>query len=973
MQQRLPKLSLYLDRWIAPASDKLPLSLRLQLRWSSILVVVCTENAVGSPFVQEEVARFAKLRRKVVMVDVGGVYNAVRGRAPWVKVSGADPEDESREAVESGEPSENVIERILKSVEFTTQDRRLRRAVWATLAFVALSVGGTGVYSLLTVRVANAKAADAEQRAAKAEVAERTANENAVAARSLAEAESIKAGKAGELAREQTELAETAKKRADEQTQKAERAEERAEIATKEATKQENIARSRELSAQAVNLMDKRLDLALSYSLDAFDIASPPTLEARQSLLAGLTFSPHLRAFVSRRDYSAFGQGLAASADGRLIVSIEDQKKVLLWRNTSRPSEPLTLYEDGKGESWAVAISRDGKTVAAGYGDKTVKFWDTATSRQWEKVLNYPSDVHVLAFNLRGDKLGVGLGDGSVYVWEVNSASDTGRLLGSHPPNPDHGDYNFVQLLAFSPDDKSLASYSELDSLIIWDITQQQGDNKLSVLEFDRVRTISFSPDSRILAFNSGREIKLWERNTRALARRFGEDDPSLSFSFWVGEGARTSDHPEDEVISITFDPKGEYLISVSEWKRLNQWFLEISNDDDQGGARPIELAVTRDPSDVLLKSPDDFSSATFADDGRTIISQSPEGRITAWSVDPQPALSSTLDGGYTWDMSFHPVTGALISVGDYGLVVWDGSRRRIVKENTPGLGATTPDETSKGWRSLTISADGSRIIAGAWTNKYTLLDADSYETRYSFTLPKNTDESFVTFDPDLRLAIAADTDGKYYLWELGEQPVRLALIEGRPPFAFGKGVLIGSTPETLCLWEVGNPKKPRRIDEQPLDYRPTSFAFTRDSKLLASVGEGGRVFLWSVGEKLRRVELHGAIPAEFVPVPTGSTVTFSPSNQVLAASGHGSQAVTLWDISAGRLLGNIPSWRGDVDKLCFSPDGKRLAAQVATGIMLWEVNPEVWKARALFDRKRQERQKIVKFLWSGAGVGFYG
>jgi TIR domain len=145
LQKRMPKLSVYLDRWIAPPLGTLPLSLRLQLRWSSMLVVVCTENAVNSPFVQAEVARFARLRRKVVTIDVDGAYGTVRGQQPWVEVSGADPEEESGAAVQRGEPSENVIGRILKSVEFTMQDRRLRRAVWGTLAFVALSVGGTSL------------------------------------------------------------------------------------------------------------------------------------------------------------------------------------------------------------------------------------------------------------------------------------------------------------------------------------------------------------------------------------------------------------------------------------------------------------------------------------------------------------------------------------------------------------------------------------------------------------------------------------------------------------------------------------------------------------------------------------------------------------------------------------------------------------------------------------------------------------
>ena len=45
-----------------------PLSLRLQLRWSSIMVVVCTPNAIGSTFVKDEVH---VSRRWVASVDCG--------------------------------------------------------------------------------------------------------------------------------------------------------------------------------------------------------------------------------------------------------------------------------------------------------------------------------------------------------------------------------------------------------------------------------------------------------------------------------------------------------------------------------------------------------------------------------------------------------------------------------------------------------------------------------------------------------------------------------------------------------------------------------------------------------------------------------------------------------------------------------------------------------------------------------------
>lgn len=987
------KFSCRLDQWGTEAGKEVPQSLKKALKRSALLLLVGTEGAAQSKHVAMEIVEFKKTGRLVVPIAFDGTIlrngmtcqdgKLVKAEQPTAPQANSESDQairktaqealwaeqieglaifcENSDALRNGTPSPEIINRIEKTFTFSRKDQRLRKTSIVVSLLLSVLIGASVVAAIVASKqAANAAeqtrlAADASKAAAEQQRIAAEEKSRAEAARILAESEKRKADEAAERARRQTEIAEAAQKRADEQTKRAdaqtriaEQAAKRADIARKEAALQESIARSRELSAQAVDVMDERLDTALGYSLMAFAETPSPTLEAQQSLLAGLTFSPHLRSFVSRRDYSASSSNFATSADGQLIVATEDSKKIILWRNTLQPSQPLTLYKDGQRAIWTITISRDGKTVAAGFDDKTVKFWDTTTGQQKEQALNYPAEANALAFNIQGNKLAVGLRDGSVYVWDANSGSVTGRLLGTHASESKRGGSDFVELLAFSPDDKSLASYAEPDSLVIWDIASQKADNKPSALEYEQVKTLAFSPDSRLLAFNTGRIIRFWDRNARALVRYAGADDPATPFTFAVGEAATTSDDDEDQVVSITFDSKGESLTSVSGWRRLNQWPLILSGDDeDSTRAMALDEPRPRDIVDVLLKGPDGFDNVAFTDDGRMFITQSPEGRITTWNVNEQPAQSLTLAKGEGSDVIFYPQTNSLVSVGDYGMAVWDGSERRTVKENTPLPDATTSDATSKGWQSLAVSADGKRIIARGWTNRFTMIDARSYETLYQFTLPKNIEKDSVTFDTDLRLAVAADEDGKYYLWELGEQPVRLNAIEEDPPFVFGNGVLVTNGYENLNLWDISNPKQPHIIEKYPLGSKLTSFAFSNDGKLLAAAGPSGTVHLWSVGEKLHPIELRGNIPVEFVPVETTSTVAISPDKKLLAASGHGSRVVTLWDISKGRVLGHIPASLGEVDKLVFSPDGKSLVARTLGRLIVWDMRPESWKERA--------------------------
>jgi WD40 repeat protein len=148
-----------------------------------------------------------------------------------------------------------------------------------------------------------------------------------------------------------------------------------------------------------------------------------------------------------------------------------------------------------------VAFSPDGKIVAAGSDDHTVRLWEVATRQQIGTPLTgYTGPVTSVAFSKDGKTLAAGSYDHTVRLWDVTSRTVIATLTG-HTGR--------VLSVAFSPDGKTLASGSVDGTVRLWDVaTHQQIGNPLIELVFgsgksllgDWVQSVAFSPDSKTLA-----------------------------------------------------------------------------------------------------------------------------------------------------------------------------------------------------------------------------------------------------------------------------------------------------------------------------------------------------------------------------------------------------------------------------------------------------------------------------------------
>jgi WD40 repeat protein len=654
------------------------------------------------------------------------------------------------------------------------------------------------------------------------------------------------------------------------------------------AQNERRLATARELALASINNLDvdpeRSLLLALQSAATTRSVDGtvlPETVEALHYSIVSSPIRMMLKGHGTRVLSTAF------SPDGKQLATIGDDGTVIIW-DANTGNELLRLPGTTKASDLIteqrIAYSPDGKRLAV-CDSNQLKVYAPTSGELLMALSGHEKDVLSVAFSIDGKYLATGSGDTTVRIWDASSG-DLLRVLEGHSAE--------VGGLAFSPDGKLLVTSSENGVLIIWDVatgellrnlpdftvykvsfspecvsppgaTAERCGTRVAAATFNGLQVWMYAPDSaEPISLEESQAILTIPEGSSGIFSPDGKWLAALSLSTTSGNAVKLWDATTgqelltlaghtDWVMGLAFSPDGKRLASTS---------LD-------GTVRIWSLAPGQETVNVLSPSAGYGNRVIYSPNGNEFATNGGDGTATIWSAKTgEPRLTLTGHNLEVMNMAFSQdgkrfATASLDATAN----VWDAAT---------GEKLLTLLGHEAGVRDITFSPDGSLIATGGFDNTARIWDTANGTELLKITGHEGIVPG-VAFNPDGTRLATASTDSTAKIWDAKMGELLFTLVghaSGVVDIAYspdGKKIATVSNDATAKIWDAATGAELLTLTGHSAELRPV--AFSPDGKFLATGSGDNTARIWDVATGQEILTLPGSAGGVY-------GLAFSPSDE---------------------------------------------------------------------------------------------
>ncbi|MGB3220363.1 MAG: hypothetical protein WBD79_23440 [Anaerolineae bacterium] len=343
---------------------------------------------------------------------------------------------------------------------------------------------------------------------------------------------------------------------------------------------------------------------------------------------------------------------VAITSDGLHLATSSANNAPLMWNMADTNADPIAL-QGGGGPILALTFSADGRRLAAGSEDHTVRIWDTTQLTPTLVLQGHEAPVQAVAFSPNADQLASGSKDQMIRVWNLPDPAVGSVVLRGHREG--------LTTLTFSADGHWLATGSQDKAVRLWDMTNPNQTSTVLEGHAGEIAALLFSADNRSLASAAmDGSVRIWRvtepDHPPAVVESAGGDIAVLALSHdgrWLGAASADGKvwladlnatgissnlltDTQASIHALAFSPNSRWLAAGTRDKKV--WLWDLAN--------PVLAPV------VLTGHEGRVSAVAFSANSAQLATGSWDSKIRVWSlVEPLGSpnvLGATLleDGG---------------------------------------------------------------------------------------------------------------------------------------------------------------------------------------------------------------------------------------------------------------------------------------------------------------------------------------